>query len=154
MRQVRDDGFEVGVHAWDHVKWQDGLDGACAEWTGKQMGQACERFTDIFKEAPHTHGAAGWQMNVHALRLTQALGFDYCSDGRGTHPHLPVWNAELIRCPQLPTTLPTLDELIGTAASPRTMSPRRCSRRPHRLQRIPASPGTCSRSTRNWRECA
>jgi len=115
MRRVRDDGFEVGVHAWDHVKWQDGLDGACAEWTGKQMGQACERFTDIFKEPPRTHGAAGWQMNVHAMRLTQALGFDYCSDGRGTHPHLPVWNAELIRCPQLPTTLPTLDELIGTA---------------------------------------
>jgi hypothetical protein len=25
-----------------------------------------------------------------------------------------VWNAELVRCPQLPTTLPTLDELIGT----------------------------------------
>jgi peptidoglycan/xylan/chitin deacetylase (PgdA/CDA1 family) len=24
-----------------------------------------------------------------------------------------VWNAELIRCAQLPTTLPTLDELIG-----------------------------------------
>ena len=114
MRRVRDDGFEVGVHSWDHVKWQDGLDGACAEWTGKQMALACERFTDIFKEAPRTHGAAGWQMNVHALRLTQALGFDYCSDGRGTHPHLPVWNAELIRCPQLPTTLPTLDELIGT----------------------------------------
>ncbi|TMG84791.1 MAG: 4-deoxy-4-formamido-L-arabinose-phosphoundecaprenol deformylase [Betaproteobacteria bacterium] len=114
MRQVRDEGFEVGVHSWDHVKWQDGLDGACAEWTAKQMGLACERFTDIFKEAPRTHGAAGWQMNVHALRLTQALGFDYCSDGRGTHPHLPVWNAELIRCPQLPTTLPTLDEMIGT----------------------------------------
>jgi len=52
-------------------------------------------------------------MNVHALRLTQRLGFEYCSDGRGTHPHLPVWNGELIRCPQLPTTLPTLDELIG-----------------------------------------
>jgi hypothetical protein len=52
-------------------------------------------------------------MNVHAMRLTQALGFDYCSDGRGRSPHLPVWNAELIRCPQFPTTLPTLDELIG-----------------------------------------
>ncbi len=24
-----------------------------------------------------------------------------------------MWNGELIRCPQLPTTLPTLDELIG-----------------------------------------
>ena len=114
MRRVRDDGFEVGVHAWDHVKWQDGLDGACVEWTGKQMSLACERFTEIFKEPPRVHGAAGWQMNIHALRLTQALGFDYCSDGRGTHPHVPVWNAEIIRCPQLPTTLPTLDELIGT----------------------------------------
>ena len=114
MRRVRDEGFEVGVHAWDHVKWQDGLDGACAEWTAREMGRACERFTEIFKEAPRVHGAAGWQMNVHALRLTQALGFDYCSDGRGAYPHVPVWNAELIRCPQLPTTLPTLDELIGT----------------------------------------
>ena len=59
------------------------------------MQRACERYTEIFREPPRTHGAAGWQMNVHALRLTQRLGFDYCSDGRGTHPHLPVWNAEL-----------------------------------------------------------
>jgi undecaprenyl phosphate-alpha-L-ara4FN deformylase len=114
MRHVRDEGFDVGVHSWDHTKWQDGVDGACAEWTGKQMQLACERFTEIFKEPPRAHGAAGWQMNLYALRLSQALGFEYCSDGRGAHPHLPVWNAELIRCPQLPTTLPTLDELIGT----------------------------------------
>jgi undecaprenyl phosphate-alpha-L-ara4FN deformylase len=53
-------------------------------------------------------------MNVHALRLTQALGFEFCSDGRGVFPHLPVWNAELVRCPQIPTTLPTLDEMIGS----------------------------------------
>ena len=77
------------------------------------MTRACERFAEIFGIAPPVHGAAGWQMNVDALRLTQALGFEYCSDGRGTHPHLPVWNAELVRCPQLPTTLPTLDELVG-----------------------------------------
>jgi undecaprenyl phosphate-alpha-L-ara4FN deformylase len=113
MRAVRDEGHEVGVHCWDHIRWQDGVAAADAEWTGAEMRRACERFTDIFKDAPLTHGAAGWQMNVHALRLTQRLGFEYCSDGRGTFPHLPVWNAELIRCPQLPTTLPTLDELIG-----------------------------------------
>jgi undecaprenyl phosphate-alpha-L-ara4FN deformylase len=113
MRSVRDEGFEVGIHTWDHIRWQDGVAGSDAEWTRAEMQRACERFTDIFGTEPRTHGAAGWQMNVHALRLTQRLGFDYCSDGRGTHPHLPVWNAELIRCPQLPTTLPTLDELIG-----------------------------------------
>jgi peptidoglycan/xylan/chitin deacetylase (PgdA/CDA1 family) len=114
MRLVRDEGFETGVHTWDHVKWQDGVARADAAWTRRQMVLACDRFTDILKEPPRVHGAAGWQMNLHALRLTQTLGFDYCSDGRGTRPHLPVWNAELVRCPQLPTTLPTLDELIGT----------------------------------------
>ena len=46
MRRTRDEGFEIGIHAWDHVKWQDGVDGADAEWTGKQMQLACERFTE------------------------------------------------------------------------------------------------------------
>src|SRR6266480_6632129 len=114
MRAVRDTGHETGIHCYDHVRWQDGVANADLPWTQQQMTIACERYTDIFKEAPRTHGAAGWQMNVHALRLTQRLGFDYCSDGRGVFPHLPVWNAELIRCPQFPTTLPTLDELIGS----------------------------------------
>lgn len=113
MRAVRDAGHETGIHCWDHIRWQDGVAHADAAWTRSEMERACERYTEIFGEAPRTHGAAGWQMNVHALRLTQRLGFDYCSDGRGTHPHLPVYNAEPIRCPQIPTTLPTLDEMIG-----------------------------------------
>jgi peptidoglycan/xylan/chitin deacetylase (PgdA/CDA1 family) len=113
MRAVRDAGFEVGVHTWDHVRWQDHVARADAAWTLREMELACRRFKEIFGEAPKVHGAAGWQMNVHAYRYTQRIGFDYCSDSRGTGPFLPVYNAELIACPQLPTTLPTLDELIG-----------------------------------------
>jgi peptidoglycan/xylan/chitin deacetylase (PgdA/CDA1 family) len=113
LRAVRDAGFEVGIHTWDHIKWQDGVEHADADWTRAEMERACERFHEVFGEAPLTHGAAGWQMNAHALRLTQRLGFDYCSDTRGRHPFMPVQHAEIIRCPQLPTTLPTLDELIG-----------------------------------------
>ena len=52
-------------------------------------------------------------MNPHAIRLTQRLGFDYCTDVRGTQPFIPVVHAEITRCTQIPTTLPTLDELIG-----------------------------------------
>jgi len=113
MRATRDAGFEVGIHCWDHVRWQDGVAQADADWTRAEMQRACDRYTEVFGTPPLVHGAAGWQMNVHALRLTQRLGFEYCSDGRGSAPHLPVWHGELIRCPQLPTTLPTLDELIG-----------------------------------------
>jgi undecaprenyl phosphate-alpha-L-ara4FN deformylase len=114
LRAVRDAGFEVGIHAWDHVKWQDGVAAADAAWTRRQMELAIQRFHEIFGAEPKVHGAAGWQMNRHAYRLTQQLGFGYCSDTRGTRPFIPIYQAEIIACPQLPTTLPTLDELIGT----------------------------------------
>ena len=113
LRRTRDDGFECGIHTWDHVKWQDGVVNAGAEWTRREMEAAQNRFFDIYKAPAKTHGAAGWQMSKHALRLTEEMDFDYCSDGRGTEPHFPVVNGEIIDCPQLPTTLPTLDELIG-----------------------------------------
>lgn len=115
LRDVAKEGFEVGIHCWDHVKWQDGVAQASEAWTRRQMQLAVDRFTRIFGIPPRVHGAAGWQMNAHALRLTQALGFALASDGRGTAPFLPVVDGQVIECPQLPTTLPTLDELIGQA---------------------------------------
>jgi peptidoglycan/xylan/chitin deacetylase (PgdA/CDA1 family) len=113
LRDTWNAGFETGVHCWDHIKWQDGVAQADAAWVELQMGLAVERFERIFGKRPLVHGAAGWQMNAHALRLTQRLGFHYASDCRGSHPFVPVWNGEIVLCPQLPTTLPTLDELIG-----------------------------------------
>ncbi|MGH8505533.1 MAG: polysaccharide deacetylase family protein [Stenotrophobium sp.] len=113
MRGVRDAGFEVGIHTYDHVKWQDGVADATPEWTRKQMTLAVESFRSVFGTAPQTHGAAGWQMNDVAYVCEQEFGFRYCSDGRGTHPFMPVAGGRQIVVPQLPTTLPTLDELIG-----------------------------------------
>lgn len=113
LRSVRDAGFEVGIHCWDHVRWQDGVATADKAWVEAEMTKACARFKEIFGEPPRVHGAAGWQMNRHALRLTQRLGFTYSSDGRGEQPYIPVIDGEIVACPQLPTTLPTLDELIG-----------------------------------------
>jgi peptidoglycan/xylan/chitin deacetylase (PgdA/CDA1 family) len=121
LRRVRDAGFEVGIHCWEHVKWQDGVGTdtrhASHAWTERQMTLAAERFAAIFGAPARTHGAAGWQMNRHAIRLTQRLGFDYCSDTRGTHPFLPVVDGEVTLTPQVPTTLPTLDELLGRSGA-------------------------------------
>ena len=58
MRAVRAAGFEVGVHCWDHVRWQDGVAFADADWTEREMRRARERFTSIFRQVPKTWGAA------------------------------------------------------------------------------------------------
>ncbi len=113
MRAVRDAGFETAIHCWDHVRWQDGVERAAATWTEIEMRRAHERYVEVFGVESPGHGAAGWQMNPHALRLTQRLGYRWASDCRGSRPFVPVWNGEVVACPQLPTTLPTLDELIG-----------------------------------------
>nr|QLG20513.1 4-deoxy-4-formamido-L-arabinose-phosphoundecaprenol deformylase ArnD [uncultured bacterium] len=114
MRATRDAGFETAIHCWDHVKWQDGVTTADATWTEAEMRKADARYREIFGEVSPGAGAAGWQMNAHAVRMTQRLGYRWASDCRGSHPFMPVWHAEAVHCPQLPTTLPTLDELIGT----------------------------------------
>jgi len=113
LRAVRDAGFEVGIHANDRFCWQDKVTAKGEKWTQREMDKAVAHFTEIFGSAPKSYAATGWQTNRYGLRHTQHLGFEYSSDTRGTHPYLPTWDAEIIACPQLPTTLPTLDELIG-----------------------------------------
>jgi undecaprenyl phosphate-alpha-L-ara4FN deformylase len=113
MRRARDAGFEVGVHCFDHTTWQDFVARRDANWTRRQMQLAIERFGEVFGEAPRVHGAAGWQMNEAAFALEEELGFIYASDTRGCTPFVPSLSQRRSRCPQLPTTLPTLDELIG-----------------------------------------
>lgn len=113
MREIADRGFEVGVHTYDHIKWQDGVATANEYWTRHQMQLAQDEFADIFGRPAEVHGAAGWQLNAHALGIEQALGFRYASDVRGTNAFVPVADNGEIAVPQLPTTLPTLDELIG-----------------------------------------
>jgi len=113
MRSARDAGFDVGIHCYDHIRWQDYVTDKDAKWTQRELQRAVDRYTEIFGEAPHAHAAAGWQMNRHAQRLMQHYAFDYSSNTRGTHPYIPTWQAEIIACPELPTTLPTLDELMN-----------------------------------------
>jgi undecaprenyl phosphate-alpha-L-ara4FN deformylase len=112
MRAVRDADFEVGIHCWDHVRWQDGVAQAEADWTERQMDLALRKFRSVFSEDPSTWGAAGWQTNRHAAWVEET-SVPYASDTRGSGPFRPLWNGVAIGCPQLPTTLPTLDEMLG-----------------------------------------
>lgn len=113
MRDIARRGFEVGVHTWDHVRWQDGVAQASEPWTRRELTRARDQFAEVFGRAPQVHGAAGWQMNRFVPALQQELGFRYASDTRGTGPFLPVLADGVGAVTQLPTTLPTLDELIG-----------------------------------------
>ena len=118
MRSVRAQGFEAGILAYDRVRWLKRVAGAGEAWTAAAMRRARERYEEIFGTPALTHGAPGWRMNRYAFRYTQRLGFQHCSDTRGTRPFIPVVRGEIAACPQLPTTLPTLDELLAEGVTP------------------------------------
>lgn len=113
LRAVRGAGFEVGIHTWDHIRWQDFVARKDADWTRREFVPAVERFREVFGTEPKTYGAAGWQMNFHAFELEHEFHMTYASDTRGTHPFLPEMRGRVFSVPQIPTTLPTLDELVG-----------------------------------------
>ena len=113
MRSVHDAGFEVGLHTYDHVRWQDYVARATAAWTRVEFERGLEAFERVFGFLPQSHAAAGWQINPHGLALEQEYGLRYASDTRGGPPFFPVLAQGTSSCPQLPTTLPTFDEVLG-----------------------------------------
>ena len=131
MRAVQDGGFECGIHSWDHVLWQDNVRHRGKTWTVDMMRKAAMRYADVFGEQPRTFGAAGWQMNPHAFAEHDAMGYRYASDVRALlredgsllDPHAGPCRLPGLRCLQMPTTLPTLDELLGRKIGATILTP-------------------------------
>ncbi len=118
MRRARDAGHPVGIHCHDHVRWQDGLAGMTLDETRAEFGRARAAFRQVFGGEAAYAGSAGWQANGHSLIAYDEAGLAWASDARGRHPFLPRVDGRVARVPQLPTTLPTLDELIGRPEYP------------------------------------
>jgi len=116
LQAVAKDGFEVGIHTWDHIVWHDQVRYADGAWTISQMTKSFDRFVEIFDHPPKTHGAAGWQMNLEALQQLDHWQMPYSSDGRAPINLVPYrikFNEGPSQHIQYPTTLPTFDELLG-----------------------------------------
>jgi peptidoglycan/xylan/chitin deacetylase (PgdA/CDA1 family) len=118
MRATRDKGHEVGIHCYDHIRWQDGLARMTRAEVFEEFGKARKEFERIFREPARTAGSAGWQANVFSLAAYDDAGLLYASDSRGTGPFYPRAGTTVYKTLQIPTTLPTLDELLGRPAFP------------------------------------
>jgi undecaprenyl phosphate-alpha-L-ara4FN deformylase len=112
-RRARDEGHETGVHAWDHRQWQDRLFRFPPEKTAGELDKGFRAYQGIFGEPPRTYAAPAWLSNDDALLHEETYGLDYASDCRGKEPFLPIVKGRTLATPQVPATLPTLDEALG-----------------------------------------
>jgi peptidoglycan/xylan/chitin deacetylase (PgdA/CDA1 family) len=118
MRSVRAAGFEVGIHCHDHIRWQDHLHDMNLDEVREEFARARAEFRRIFGGEAHTAGAAGWQSSAFSRAVYDESGLLYASDTRGETPFFPRIGAKIFTTLEIPTTLPTLDELMGRPEYP------------------------------------
>ncbi|MCL2888444.1 MAG: polysaccharide deacetylase family protein [Elusimicrobia bacterium] len=102
-------GHECGLHAWDHVRWQDKLPRLTEAEIKADLQKAFDAFETALGVKPRAFAAPGWQLTPAALAALDSFNFDYVSNTRGRSPFVPKGFKTL----EIPSTLPTMDEIYG-----------------------------------------
>lgn len=118
LQAVAAAGFETGIHCYDHIRWQDGLATMTLRQVETEFVKARNEFLRIFNRSALAAAAAGWQANANSLSVYDDARLAYASDCRGKHPFFPQIGDKIYQTLQIPTTLPTLDELLGLSDYP------------------------------------
>ena len=118
MRAVRDAGFEVGIHCYNHYRWQDHVQTMSLDAVRAEFAAARAEFRRIFGAAAHAAGAAGWQSNARSRAVYDEAGLLYASDTRNGPPFFPRLEGRVFQTLEIPSTLPTFDELLGRPKYP------------------------------------
>lgn len=115
LRELKAAGFEVAVHGYDHVLWQDHIDSLGERGIRAELNDAFEAYRSIMAESPRAFAAPGWRTNGVALRALDEMGLNYRSDTRGRTPFRCMVDGRVLTTPEIPSTVPTLDEVMGRA---------------------------------------
>lgn len=110
-------GHELGLAAPVPRSWERHAARANHAWTRRQFRVGLDRWTAAIDRTPAFGAAPGWQLNAHLLTLEDERHWDWCSDTRGRYPFLPLLQGVRAHCVQIPTTLPTVDEVIASGAA-------------------------------------
>jgi len=112
LRETEKAGHEVGLHAWDHHRWQVAAPRMALPALHAEIDRGVQEFSAALGRAPDCSAAAGWVCNERVLEAKESFGFRYNSDCRGRTVFVPEANGRSF-APQVPVTLPTYDEVVG-----------------------------------------
>ncbi|KAA0255856.1 MAG: 4-deoxy-4-formamido-L-arabinose-phosphoundecaprenol deformylase [Acidobacteria bacterium] len=146
MREALAAGHECGLHAWDHVDWHDRLPRMPRGEVLATVARAAARFEELLGARPLVAGAPGWTANALSVEAYEAAGIRVSSDTRGGRPFHPARpDGSPSPIVEVPSTLPTLDELLAEDRFGRDADAREATTG-HLLSLVAASAGSAVHS--------
>ncbi len=116
LLRIVQNGHELGIHGYDHVLWHDMLDIMEPAAISRQVDKALEIYRHVLRKDPLGFAAPGWKWNRKTQEIFASAPFMYTSNSRGVEPYFPVLEGSVYEKLEIPTTLPTLDEVLGEKA--------------------------------------
>jgi len=110
---LKNDGHEIGLHAWDHHAWQTRIEKIDKNGVRKHLKKASDTLFGITGKRAVTSAVPGWRSTDTSLEVKEEFGFLYNSDCRGDSVFFPIVSGKKLTVPQVPVTLPTYDEVVG-----------------------------------------
>src|SRR4029078_9412517 len=77
LRLADEAGHEVGLHAWDHHRWQVSALKMEPRALHDEIARGVGAFTDALGRLPDCSAAAGWVSNERVLETKERFGFRY-----------------------------------------------------------------------------
>jgi peptidoglycan/xylan/chitin deacetylase (PgdA/CDA1 family) len=106
-------GHEVGLFGRSPHAWRARLAHADEAWVGDEYRAMLADFERIGGRLPVALATPAWQSNpgLFAMLLPGRVSFSSCT--RGKYPYLPLSQGVRSAVPEIPTTLPTVGEMLA-----------------------------------------
>ncbi|WP_380184322.1 4-deoxy-4-formamido-L-arabinose-phosphoundecaprenol deformylase [Kalamiella sp. sgz302252] len=111
------DRHEIGLHTWDHFAWQTWAGVWSPEELERQIRLGEKALSEIVRQPVTCSAVAGWRADQRIVTAKEPFGFRYNSDCRGSGPFRPLLANGEPGTVQIPVTLPTWDEVVGSTVS-------------------------------------
>ena len=110
IRETHSAGHEIGLHACDHHAWQKHLESWSPDMIYAQLKKGDDALFRITGERPICSATPGWRTTQDVIEQKEHFRYRFNSDCRGN----TLFSPQSGEVPQVPNTLPTYDEVVGT----------------------------------------
>ena len=112
IKAVADSDMEVGVQSWDYYNYRFRLHRLPLERIASEQKLANQMMEDITGRPVLATASPGWSADQNILLARENYNYLYASDCRFHLAFLPEVRHRTHKVPQIPVTLPTLEELV------------------------------------------